>query len=88
MRAPTAFTTAILRPTTTSSPILAATFSTSTRRYALPLGPPPAGFRLPKTKRWDSPGAEGALSKAGKYFLMTELARGMWVLMEQFFRAP
>lgn len=65
-----------------------ATFSTSSRRAALPSGPPPAGFRIPKPERWDSPGQENALDKASKYFLMTEMARGMWVLMEQFFRPP
>jgi len=66
----------------------AATFSTSSRKAALPSGPPPAGFRIPKPTRWDSPGQENALDKASKYFLMTEMARGMWVLMEQFFRPP
>jgi len=31
---------------------------------------------------------EGTLTKVGKYFLLTEMARGMYVLMEQFFRPP
>ncbi|KAF2088604.1 NADH-quinone oxidoreductase [Saccharata proteae CBS 121410] len=65
----------------------AAAFSTSTRRNALPSGPPPAGFRLPQPKRWDE-SQESALDKAGKYFLLTEMARGMYVVLEQFFRPP
>jgi len=66
----------------------AATFTTSARRAALPSGPPPQGFRVAKPERWDDSTQESALDKASKYFLMTEMARGMWVLMEQFFRPP
>ena len=65
----------------------AANFSTSTTRPALPKGPPQSGFRLPTPKRWDQ-GDESAVSKAGKYFLMSELLRGMYVVLEQFFRPP
>ncbi|KAI4208752.1 MAG: hypothetical protein LQ348_000074 [Seirophora lacunosa] len=64
-----------------------ACFSTSSIRAALPAGPPPSGFRLPRAKRWDE-GAETSLDKAGNYFLMTEMLRGMYVVMEQFFRPP
>ncbi|KAL9585960.1 MAG: hypothetical protein Q9212_001226 [Teloschistes hypoglaucus] len=65
----------------------AAAFSTSATRSALPAGPPPSGFRLPRQKRWDE-GSETSLDKAAKFFLMTEMARGMYVVMEQFFRPP
>ena len=64
----------------TSSPAFA-------RSYATPSGPPPAGFRLPKPERWDE-SKESALDKAGKYFLLTEMARGMYVTLEQYFRPP
>ncbi|KAI9777704.1 MAG: hypothetical protein M1839_008623 [Geoglossum umbratile] len=62
-------------------------FSTSARRAATPHGPPPAGFRLPRPERWNE-SKESALDKAGKFFLMTELFRGMYVVLEQFFRPP
>jgi len=75
------------RGSTRQAPALAATFSTSTCRAALPSGPPPQGYRLPRQAAWDE-GKEAALDKAGKYFLMTEMLCGMWVLMEQFFRPP
>lgn len=57
------------------------------RGYATPLGPPPKGFRQQPTKKWDEED-EGTFNKLGKYFLMTEMARGMYVLLEQFFRPP
>jgi len=51
------------------------------------MGPPPVGFRMAKPTRWyDDP--EKAIDKAGNYFLLTEMVRGMWVVLEQFFRAP
>lgn len=64
-----------------------AAFSTTTRTAATPSGPPPAGFRLPKPERWDQ-SKESSLDKAGKYFLLTEMARGMYVVLEQYFRPP
>jgi NADH dehydrogenase (ubiquinone) Fe-S protein 8 len=51
------------------------------------VGPPPQGFRLPKPERWDE-SKESGLDKAGKFFLLTEMARGMYVVLEQFFRPP
>lgn len=57
------------------------------RTYATPSGPPPPGFRLPKTKRWDEE-PESALDRAGRFFLLTEMFRGMYVAMEQYFRPP
>ena len=44
---------------------------------------PPAGFRPQPIQDHES-----TLDKAGRYFLMTEMARGMWVVLEQFFRPP
>ena len=64
-----------------------AAFSTTTFRAATPSGPPPAGFRLPQPERWDQ-SKESSLDKAGKYFLLTEMFRGMYVVLEQFFRPP
>jgi NADH dehydrogenase (ubiquinone) Fe-S protein 8 len=57
------------------------------RSYATPAGPPPKGFRLPRQPNWDEE-KESTLDRMGKYFLMTEMARGMYLLMEQFFRPP
>lgn len=71
----------------TPSPIPLAAFSTSTFRAATPSGPPPPGFRLPKPERWDQ-SKESSLDKAGKYFLLTEMFRGMYVVLEQYFRPP
>lgn len=42
--------------------------------------------RLNRPERWDE--GESSLDKAGKFFLMTEMLRGMYVVLEQFFRAP
>lgn len=64
-----------------------ATFSTSQFRAATPAGPPPPGFRLPKPVRWNE-SKESTMDKAGKYFLMSELFRGMYVVLEQYFRPP
>lgn len=63
------------------------TFSTTCPRPATPSGPPPSSFRLPRPKRWDE-GSETSLDKAGNYFLLTEMLRGMYVVLEQFFRPP
>ncbi|PMD42529.1 ferredoxin-like iron-sulfur protein [Hyaloscypha variabilis F] len=84
---PTARFSSAMRPFACSSSPLAA-FSTSIlRAYATPSGPPPPGFRLPKPERWNE-SKESSLDKAGKYFLLTEMARGMYVVLEQFFRPP
>ncbi len=83
---PTAQLCRSVRTFTPSSTPLAA-FSTTSIRAATPSGPPPAGFRLPKPERWDQ-SKESTLDKAGKYFLLTEMARGMYVVLEQYFRPP
>ncbi|KAK4225302.1 oxidoreductase-like protein [Podospora fimiseda] len=57
------------------------------RGYATPSGPPPKNFRLAPPKQWDQD-TESTMSKVGKYFLMTEMLRGMYILLEQFFRPP
>jgi NADH dehydrogenase (ubiquinone) Fe-S protein 8 len=57
------------------------------RGYATPHGPPPKDFRLPAPKRWDEE-KQGTFDKLGKFFLLTEMARGMYVVLEQFFRPP
>ncbi|MCJ1428242.1 hypothetical protein MMC29_006150 [Sticta canariensis] len=64
-----------------------ATFSTSSSRSATPAGPPTQGFRLPRQERWYE-GKESSLDKASKYFLLTEMLRGMYVVLEQYFRPP
>ncbi len=70
------------------SPFFCATaqFHTTSPRNALPAGPPPSGYRLPRPKRFYE--GENAINKASNYFLLTEMMRGMYVVLEQFFRAP
>jgi len=70
------------------SPYFLATsqFHSSTHRNATPYGEPPKGFRLPRPKRFDE--GESIMDKASNYFLLTEMFRGMYVVMEQFFRPP
>jgi hypothetical protein len=60
-------------------------FHTSTARYATASGPPPSGFRLPPENKF---GHVGLADKTSNYFLLGEMFRGMWILMEQFFRPP
>ncbi|KAI9692677.1 MAG: hypothetical protein M1820_009471 [Bogoriella megaspora] len=86
------------RPTPTQSlftnspsiraPATAAFFTNSAIRRATPNGAPPQGFRLPLPKRYDDPNAQSSLDKASKYFLLGEMLRGMYVVLEQFFRPP
>lgn len=64
-----------------------ANFSSSVSRAATPAGPYSSAFRLPAPKRWDQ-GNESALDKATKYFLLAEMMRGMYVVLEQYFRPP
>ncbi|KAB5513181.1 oxidoreductase-like protein [Coniochaeta sp. 2T2.1] len=59
----------------------------SSRGYATPAGPPPKNFRLKPQQSWDQD-KEGTFTKIGKYFLLAEMARGMYVALEQFFRPP
>ncbi|OAA59805.1 NADH-quinone oxidoreductase [Niveomyces insectorum RCEF 264] len=59
----------------------------SRRTYATPSGPPPKGFRIAPRPEWDQQ-REGTFDKAGKYFLLLEMMRGMYVLLEQFVRPP
>lgn len=73
--------------TTTTPQITMAVALTLGRGYATPAGPPPKGFRLPKAPAWDQE-KQGTFDKIGKYFLLAEMARGMYVLLEQFFRPP
>ncbi|TAQ84725.1 hypothetical protein B7494_g6946 [Chlorociboria aeruginascens] len=85
LRRPILSSASYMRPTFT--PVSFASFSTTPLLHATPAGPPPPGFRLPKPERWNE-SKESVLDKAGKYFLLTEMARGMWVLLEQYFRPP
>ncbi|KAK1838072.1 nadh-ubiquinone oxidoreductase 23 kda subunit [Colletotrichum chrysophilum] len=57
------------------------------RNYATPAGPPPTNFRQKRFETWDED-KESTLNKMGRFFLLSEMARGMYVLMEQFFRPP
>ena len=57
------------------------------RTYATPSGPPPKGFRLARPPRWDE-ATDNVLDRTGKYFLLSEMFRGMYILLEQYFRPP
>jgi len=50
------------------------------------LPPPPKDFRLKYQPSWGE--KESALDVAGRYFLLAEMMRGMYVVLEQFFRQP
>lgn len=66
---------------------LPAAFAAPARRtYATPAGPPPSNFRVKKPQNWEN--KESMMDRAGNYFLMTEMLRGMYLLLEQFFRPP
>ena len=65
---------------------LPAAFAPARRGYATPAGPPPHNFRMKKLPDWET--RESTMDRAGNYFLMTEMMRGMYVLLEQFFRPP
>jgi len=62
-------------------------FGTARRSYATPSGPPPSGFRITKKQTWESH-PESTMDYVGNYFLLTEMFRGMYVALEQFFRPP
>lgn len=68
-----------------SAGMLAQFSTTSVQRHATPR-PSPAGFRVGRAQTWEE--GESSLDKAAKYFLMSEMVRGMYVVLEQFFRAP
>ncbi|KKA26012.1 hypothetical protein TD95_002715 [Thielaviopsis punctulata] len=57
------------------------------RSYATPAGKPISRFRVAPKGTWEQD-TESTLDKMGRFFLLTEMARGMYVLMEQFFRPP
>ncbi|KAJ2896873.1 NADH-ubiquinone oxidoreductase 23 kDa subunit [Zalerion maritima] len=63
------------------------TTTLQTRSYATPAGTSPSKFRQNKPAEWHQD-PERASDKLGKYFLLYEMARGMYVNLEQFFRPP
>ena len=68
-------------------PAVSRMISFQQRTYATPAGPPPKGFRLPRPPKWDEE-KDSTLDRAGKYFLLQEMFRGMYLLLEQFVRPP
>ena len=68
---------------TLQKPAVADYFTTGSSEHSLP----PKGFRLGRPKTWEEDG-ESALSKATKFFFLNEIARGMYVCLEMFFREP
>lgn len=47
----------------------------------------PAGFRVPPPRTWEQ-SKESALDKATKWFLMAEMFRGMYIVLEMYFKTP
>lgn len=83
-----AFSTSSILHATSSTP------ATSTSNAVTPSYPtgtpeavPPLGYRIPPPPTWEE-SYETAVDKATKYFLLSEMVRGMWVVLEQYFRAP
>jgi NADH dehydrogenase (ubiquinone) Fe-S protein 8 len=77
----------VRRQAMTPASLSAVTRIVAQRTYATPHGPPPKGFRMARSKRWDDE-EESTLDRAGRFFLMTEMFRGMYVALEQYFRPP
>lgn len=73
--------------TATTTPAVAAVRIMAQRGYATPKGPPPANFRMSRRIEWTWD-RDSTLDRMGKFFLLTEMARGMYVLLEQYFRPP
>lgn len=48
---------------------------------------PPQDFRVPKPKTWEELN-ELFLSKATKFFFLQEIVRGMYIVLEMYFREP
>lgn len=57
-----------------------------TQNQATPRSSTTAGFRVGRSQTWEEGGS--SLDKAAKFFLMSEMVRGMYVVLEQFFRPP
>lgn len=47
----------------------------------------PQSFRLPRPKTWEEDN-ESALSKLTRWYLLAEMFRGMYIVLEMYFRAP
>ncbi|QIW99637.1 hypothetical protein AMS68_005155 [Peltaster fructicola] len=74
-------------PATSIAAASRAAFSSSARSNATTEGAPPAGFRATRPPRWNER-KDSVWDQAGNYFLLTEMLRGMYVVLEQFFRPP
>ncbi len=64
-----------------------AAFSTSAPRSVTTSGAPTPNFRVQRPRKWNEQ-KESVWDQAGNYFLLTEMMRGMYVVLEQFFRPP
>jgi NADH dehydrogenase (ubiquinone) Fe-S protein 8 len=72
---------------TQQQPMMVVLQACARRSYATPHGPPAKNFRLKPAPTWEQE-KEATMDKVGKYFLLAEMARGMYLLLEQFFRPP
>ncbi|KAK9381887.1 uncharacterized protein V2V93DRAFT_368152 [Kockiozyma suomiensis] len=69
----------------TTSSIRMLSFSSPRTAKPAPTAYPPE-YRLKPAEKWNE--GESALDRAGRFFLMAELFRGMYVVLEQYYRAP
>ncbi|RCK60798.1 NADH-ubiquinone oxidoreductase subunit, mitochondrial [Candida viswanathii] len=84
-------TTTTTRLLSTTSPLLKPALAPEASEYLATGGSthasPTKGFRIPRPKTWEE-SHESALSKATKFFFLSEIARGMYICMEMYFRSP
>lgn len=61
---------------------LASTFAAGNQQ-----GVPPVGYRIPRPKTWEE-SHESPLDSSTKYFLLSEMLRGMYTALEMYYKAP
>ncbi|KAK1923468.1 hypothetical protein DB88DRAFT_528199, partial [Papiliotrema laurentii] len=80
----------LARPLSTSAPRLFATPTTGPQRVSPgPIRSPPAKDAVVAEEAYpDYSKGPSAIDKAAQLFFFTEIVRGMWIVLEQFFRPP
>lgn len=81
------FSTSAARASTPSTTTTTSVPSTPSFPTGTAEGIPPLGYRIHRPPTWEE-SHESAVDKATKFFLLSEMVRGMWVVLEQYFRAP
>ena len=76
----------LIRATSASFSTASSRFQNKGIKYDERPKAPGGTFRLSEKPGWGE--QEHTLDQAGRYFLMLEMMRGMYVVLEQFFRPP